>query len=173
VRISGKDIPGALEAIKGVWAELAPGQVFHYSFEDQLFAQGYELYGRVAQAFTALALFAFAISTIGLVGMGSHVAIRRRHEIGVRKTLGASTRQVLVMLLKDFSKPVLVANVIAWPLAYLAVQAYLGVFIHRIAVTPVPFALSLGTTILIAWVAVGGQAVRAARVRPASVLRYE
>jgi putative ABC transport system permease protein len=75
--------------------------------------------------------------------------------------------------LDAFSKPVLVANVIAWPLAYLAVQAYLGVFIHRIAVTPVPFALSLGTTILIAWVAVGGQAVRAARVRPASVLRYE
>jgi putative ABC transport system permease protein len=173
VRISAQDVSGAIKAIKGVWHDLAPGHLFQYEFEDQLFAQGYAMFDAAGDAFTGLALFAFIISTIGLIGMGFHVAGRRRHEIGVRKTLGASTRQVLVMLLKDFSKPVLVANVIAWPLAYFAVQAYLGVFIHRITLSPVPFALSLAITILIAWVAVGGQAIRAARVRPASVLRYE
>ena len=110
---------------------------------------------------------------IGLIGMGTHVAVRRRHEIGVRKTLGASTRQIAVMLLKDFSKPVVAANIIAWPLAYLAANAYLNVFIHRIALSAAPFAASLAITVLIAWAAVGTQAFRAARVRPAAVLRYE
>jgi putative ABC transport system permease protein len=172
-KISRDDVPGAIKAIKGVWNQLAPDQVFQYEFEDQLFAQGYEIFGRVGQAFVGLAAFAFAISTIGLVAMGFHVANRRRHEIGVRKTLGASTRQILVMLLRDFSKPVIVANVIAWPLAYLAVNAYLSAFLHRITVTPLPFALSFAITLVIAWAAVGGQAMRAARVKPASVLRYE
>jgi putative ABC transport system permease protein len=105
--------------------------------------------------------------------MGSHVASRRRREIGVRKTLGASTRQIAIMLLTDFSKPVIVANIIAWPAAYLAANAYLDVFIHRIALSVVPFVLSLGVTVLIAWAAVGAQAFRAARVKPALVLRYE
>jgi len=68
---------------------------------------------------------------------------------------------------------VIAANLLAWPLAFIAVRAYLNIFIHRIALSPVPFALSLAITVLIAWAAVGGQAVRAARVRPASVLRYE
>jgi putative ABC transport system permease protein len=174
VRVSGDDVPGAIAAIHGVWQRMAPqGTYFYHDFVDQLFAQSYELFGRVNLVFGGLALFAFVISTIGLVGMAGHVAGRRRREIGVRKTLGASTRQILVMLLKDFSKPVVVANVIAWPLAYLAVEAYLSIFIHRISLSPIPFALSLAATILIAWVAVGGQAVRAARVKPANVLRYE
>ena len=174
VRVSANDVPGAIAAIRGVWQRMAPqGSYFYYDFVDQLFAQSYELLGRVNLVFGGLALFAFVISTIGLFGMASHVASRRRREIGVRKTLGASTRQILLMLLKDFSKPVIAANLIAWPLAYLAVEAYLSIFIHRIALSPAPFALSLAVTVLIAWVAVGGQAMRAARVKPAQVLRYE
>ena len=174
VRVSGDDIPGAITAIRGLWQRMVgPGNYFYYDFVDQLFAKNYELFGRVNLVFAGLALFAFVISIIGLVGMAGHVASRRRREIGVRKTLGASTRQILMMLLKDFSKPVVIANIVAWPLAYLAVEAYLSIFIHRIPLTPVPFAVSLAITLVIAWVAVGGQAVRAARVKPATVLRYE
>lgn len=173
VRVSAQDVSGAIDGIKGVWHDLAPDYLLQYDFDDQLFTQGFAMYDAVNKAFIGLALFAFVISTIGLIGTGFHVASRRRHEIGVRKTLGASSAQVLLMLLKDFSKPVLVANVIAWPMAYLAVQAYLGVFLHRIALTPLPFALSLVITLLVAWLAVGGQALRAARTQPASVLKYE
>jgi putative ABC transport system permease protein len=159
--------------MKTVWQQLAPDRVFQYEFEDQLFAQGYQLFGIVGEIFTGLALFAFAISTIGLIGMAFHVVGRRRNEIGVRKTLGAGTSQIVLMLLKDFARPVLIANLAAWPLAYLATKAYLGVFIHRIALTPLPFVLSLFATLLIAWACVGFQSWRAARVKPARVLRYE
>ena len=173
IRLSRDDVSGGLKAIKALWARLVPGIPFKYDFMDTLFDQGYAVFGNVFQAFTGLALFAFLISAIGLFGMGSHVASRRRREIGVRKTLGASTRQIAVMLLTDFSKPVIVANLIAWPVAYLAANAYLNVFIHRIALSPAPFALSLAVTVLIAWAAVGTQAFRAARVKPSIVLRYE
>ena len=105
--------------------------------------------------------------------MAIQITGRRTHEIGVRKTLGASSRQIVTMLLTDFSKPVVIANLIAWPLGFLAAQVYLSVFVHRISLTPVPFVLSLMITVLIAWVAVGTLAIRAARTKPASVLRYE
>jgi len=91
----------------------------------------------------------------------------------VRKSVGAHTSQIIAMLLRDFSKPVLVANLLAWPLGYFAAQQYLSVFMQRIALTPVPFILSLGVALLVAWLAVGGQALRAARVSPAHVLRFE
>jgi putative ABC transport system permease protein len=77
------------------------------------------------------------------------------------------------MLLRDFSKPVLVANLIAWPLAYVAAKPYLRVFIQRIDLTLLPFAASLGIVLVIAWAAVGSQAWRAARANPATVLRFE
>jgi putative ABC transport system permease protein len=105
--------------------------------------------------------------------MALHVIGRRTHEIGVRKTLGASVHGIVGMLLKDFSKPVVVANLIAWPLAFGAAQLYLNLFVQRISLSPVPFLISLIFTVFIAWVAVAGQATQAALLKPARVLRCE
>jgi putative ABC transport system permease protein len=173
IRLDGSNIPAALTAVHQVWSTLAPGHVFQYDFEDQLFAEGYSLFGRLAQVLGVLALLATLIAAIGLIGMAGHMTGRRLHEIGVRKTLGANTGRIVAMLLKDFARPVVVANLVAWPFAYIAAKAYLGVFLHRIALTPWPFALSLAVTLLIAWICVGFQSWRAARVKPAKVLRYE
>jgi putative ABC transport system permease protein len=87
--------------------------------------------------------------------------------------VGARKWQIVLMLLRDFSKPVLIANLIAWPLGYLAAATYLRVFIQRIPITLLPFATSLALVLVIAWVAVGSQALRAARANPATVLRFE
>jgi putative ABC transport system permease protein len=77
------------------------------------------------------------------------------------------------MLVRSFSKPVVIANLVAWPLGFLAANVYLTVFMHRIPLTPVPFILSLAITTLVAWVTVAGQALKAARARPAEALSYE
>jgi len=105
--------------------------------------------------------------------MSIHTIGRRTHEIGVRKTLGASVRGIVALLLRDFSTPVIVANLIAWPLAFVAMQGYLSIFTQRVGLTWVPFATSLALTVAIAWLAVSAQAIRAARLKPAGVLRYE
>ena len=123
--------------------------------------------------FLVLSGCALLISTAGLIGVAIHVAARRRHEIGVRKMLGASTPRVLRMLITDFSKPVTIGNLLAWPLAWMAAETYLRNFAERTPLTPLPFALSLMATLAIAWAAVGGQAWRAARVKPALVLKAE
>jgi hypothetical protein len=95
------------------------------------------------------------------------------HEVGVRKAHGASGARMVAMLLASFSKPVLAANVVVWPLAYVAASKYLETFQAPIAVTLLPFMLSLAITLAIAWLAVGAQTFNAARARPADVLRYE
>jgi putative ABC transport system permease protein len=173
VRISKSDVAGALASIAATWNTLVPNVPLRYRFMDELFEQAHAPFRQISRFVVTLTALAFVIATAGLIGMAVFVAGRRRHEIGIRKTLGASVAQTLTMLLKDFSKPVLIANVIAWPIAYIAAQKYLSVFIQRSPLSLLPFLLSLAITLLVAWAAVSGQAWRAARLNPATVLRHE
>jgi putative ABC transport system permease protein len=173
IRLSANDVPGGLAAIDALWKRLAARSPVNRKFMADLFNPNYENFARLSQAFTGLALVAVVISVIGLTGMAIQVVGRRVHEIGVRKSVGAHTRQIVTMLLTHFSKPVIAANLIAWPLGYLAAQKYLAIFIQRIPLSPLPFLLSVALALAIAWTAVAGQALRAARVSPATVLRSE
>jgi len=173
VRLAADDIGGGVAGAETVWRRLAPQTSFQRRFVDEMFNESFERFSRLSQVFVGLAGFAFFISVIGLFGMAVQVAARRTHEIGVRKSVGARKSQIVGMLLRDFSKPVIIANLVAWPLGYIAAQTYLGVFIQRIALTPLPFVASLLIVVAIACAAVGSQALRAARANPATVLRFE
>jgi putative ABC transport system permease protein len=173
VRLSRDDLAGSLKAITQAWDAAAPNIPVDVQFFDQLFEQSYRNYQRAGQLFTGLALITLIIAAIGQLAMAVHVAASRRHEIAVRKTLGSSTAEAVRLLIADFSKPVIVGNLIAWPLAYFAAQAFLQVFAQRIELTAWPFVISLGVTLVIAWLAVGGQTLDAARVSPAKVLREQ
>jgi putative ABC transport system permease protein len=173
VRVSGNAIPQALAAIDTAWKKVESGVPLNRRFADELFEQSYQFLDGINRIFAALAAFAFAISMMGLFGMAIHVTTGRTREIGIRKTLGADIGQVVSLLLWDFSKPVAIANLIAWPLGFLAMQLYLRLFVQRMTLTVWPFVLSLVVTLLIAWAAVSTHTLRAARRKPATVLRYE
>jgi putative ABC transport system permease protein len=173
IRISKNNVSAGLKHIDEVWNRLAPDTPIKRRFLDEQFEDSFKTFNMVNTAFLSLAIFAVIIASLGLVGMATFIVGRRKREIGVRKTIGATTGQVLRMLLWDFSKPVLVANLIAWPLAFIMAQGYLSLFITRAPLTILPFAVSLVLTVLIAWAAVGTHAFRAARTNPANVLRYE
>jgi putative ABC transport system permease protein len=173
VRISGENVEAALREIDAVWERLAPNIAVQRRFADDMLESSMKAFLMVAAVFQAIAGLALLIAVLGLIGMSVHVIGRRMHEIGVRKTLGASVWQVLALLLKDFSRPVLIANLVAWPAAFLAASVYLSIFVTRSSLSPTPFAISLLFTLLIAWLSVGMQAFRAARLNPATVLRYE
>jgi putative ABC transport system permease protein len=171
LRLSRDNLSQTLEAIGQTWDQVSPDTPADVLFFDQMFEFSYRQFGRMNQLFTLLASVAFIIASLGLVGIAVHVAARRRHEIAVRKTLGSTTWGAVRLLLADFSKPVIVANLIAWPLGYLAAETYLSAFAHRIELSIWPFAASMIITLAIAWLAVGGQTFKAASVRPAQVLR--
>jgi putative ABC transport system permease protein len=173
VRVSRTDIPGALAHIDAVWKQLVPKVPLRRQFLDDLFNAAYETYSTVGRVLTGLAAFAFVIAVMGLIGMAIHVTGRRRREIGIRKTLGATARGVVLMLLRDFSKPVLIANLIAWPFAFVVGRLYFNLFTQRAEMTAWPFLASLGITLGIAWLAVSAQAFRAAAVKPANVLHSD
>jgi putative ABC transport system permease protein len=173
VRFAPRDVSAGVAAAEAVWRGFGTQSPFTRRFMDDVFNQGYATFARASQVSAGLALFAFAISVFGLFGMAIQVASRRTHEIGVRKSVGARKRQIVAMLIADFSKPVVIANLLAWPLGYFAGKAYLSVFIQRLPLTPLPFIASLAVVVLIAWAAVGGQALRASRANPAAVLRFE
>ena len=173
VRFKPQAVAAAVAHIQTTWKALAPTVPLEYRFTDQLFADGYAAFTTISSVATGLTVFAFVIALMGLFGMAVQVTNGRLREIGVRKTLGAKPRQILTLLLVDFSKPVVIANVIAWPFAYLAARVYLSLFMERGPISPLAFVLSLVATVVIACLVILGQAVRAARAEPATVLRYE
>jgi putative ABC transport system permease protein len=173
IRMSKEDMPGTVKYINSVWDTFAPKASSRLELMDNLFDIAYEQFSDVNKVLNALAGFAFFIAVMGLCGLAIHVTSRRKREIGIRKTLGATVQGVVTMLLIDFAKPVLIANVIAWPFAWFVGRKYMEQFTQRGELTLWPFLLSLVITLGVAWASVGVQALRAATVKPANVLYAE
>jgi putative ABC transport system permease protein len=173
VRIRRDDVAAALDEIDALWKRLAPGIAPQRRFVDEMFEQRYATFAHIADAFTAFCGFALLIATVGLFAMSQVVAARRVHEIGVRKTLGAATSQIVLMLLRSFSLPVIVASVAAWPVAFIAMRLYLDRFVSPIELNAAPFVAGLLAMLSIGWLAVSAQTLRAARTIPAQALRQE
>ncbi len=173
VRIDSSQVRATLEHIDDVWRRLAPNAPITRPFLDETFEQAYAAFNTVNRVAIGLASFAIAIAAVGLLGMAGFMTARRTREIGLRKTQGASSRSILRLLLWDFSKPVVVANLAIWPLAYIAAREYLGLFVERMALTPLPFVATLVATLLVAWLVVGVYVIAAARLNPAVALRQE
>ena len=172
IRVSQTDVAGARAEITQSWNRLAPNVPLKLRLLNERFDTARN--SNVIEAmFQILVVCSFAVAAMGLFAMAIHATRRRLHEIGVRKTLGASSWSMVWMLLRDFSIPVVIANLLAWPLAYLAMRTYLNLYVHRIDLAPAPFVTALVLTVAISWLAISWQAYRAARVNPSAVLRYE
>lgn len=172
VRLAKDDVAGALAHLDDTVETLVPGRpAVSRVFLDQAFENAFWTFTVMNRVLTGLALIAIAIAGAGLYAMAGFMTVRRTREIGLRKTQGASSAQILRLLLIDFSKPVLAANLLVWPFAFAAADRYLDLFAERIALTPLPFVVALAGTLAIAWVAVGSHVLRAANVRPTQALR--
>lgn len=174
VRYAGRDGKTMATAMEAAWKRVVPGVPFEArSVEDNLFQRYYKADAQRSRLFTIGAALAIVIACIGLYGLAAFDTTRRVKEIGIRKTLGASTADVLKLLIGQFMRPVILANLVAWPLAYVAMQRWLAGFDDRIALSPLFFLGASLAAILIASVTVFGQAWRVSRAEPARALRYE
>jgi putative ABC transport system permease protein len=173
IQVSRNNLPAALAHIDSVWQSLAPETPLRREFADETFDKSYRMFDNVSRAFLVLASFAFVIAVMGLLGMVLFITTRRRREVGVRKVLGATSKRIFALLLWDFLRPVLIANLIAWPFAFMAARAYLNVFMKPVPLTPAPFVASLAVTLAIASAVVLQRALESARVAPATLTRHE
>jgi putative ABC transport system permease protein len=173
IRISSENTPGTLEFMGKVWKKYAGDFAFNYRFLDESLDTLYRREQRVGRIINVFTLFSILVSCLGLFGLASFMALRRTKEIGIRKVLGASISGVVVLLTKEFSKWVLVANLVAWPVSYFALSRWLQEFPYR---TDIKLWIFLGTgllTFMIAILTVSYQSLRAALSNPADSLRYE
>jgi putative ABC transport system permease protein len=173
VRYAGVAPQAILAALGARWRETALDTPFRAATVEDNLEPYYRPDDQHGRLFTAGALLAVGIGCLGLYGLASFSTARRVREIGIRKTLGASTGDVLRLLVGQFLRPVLLANLVAWPLAWLAMRNWLAGFDQRIALGPGYFLGATVLTLLIAVATVAGQAFAVARAEPAKALRHE
>lgn len=172
VRFDG-DPRGMTEALRGVWRRIAPEVPFKAVTADQNLETYYKSDDQASRLFAIGAGLAVAIGCVGLWGLASFNTQRRVREIGIRKTLGASSRDVVLLLVTQFLRPVVIGNLIAWPLAFIAMRTWLAGFEDRIGLSPLYFLGATLASLLIAVATVLMQSLRAARAAPAWALRHE
>jgi len=173
IKINGKNEQSALASIKEAWDEINPTYPLEIHFLNERYNQ---LYGSEKQTSTIInyfTLLAILISCLGLFGLVSFTAEQRAKEIGVRKVLGATVSDIVMMLSKSFIKWVIIANIIAWPVAWFLMNNWLKDFAYHINISWWIFLIAGISTLLIALLTVSIQTVRAATANPVKTLRYE
>lgn len=161
--------------IEAVWKQHAPQIPISHEFVSEMLAAQYDQENRQAELFAAFSALAVLVACLGLFGLASFSAEQRTKEIGIRKVLGATIRDIVQLLVWQFSRPVLIANLIAWPTAWYFMSSWLDGFRYSLGDSYILMvAVAAGTiALMIAWVTVAGRAYRVAQTNPISALRYE
>ncbi|RZL20707.1 MAG: FtsX-like permease family protein, partial [Pedobacter sp.] len=168
-----QNISSSLETIDNLVKQVEPDYPVNRKFVDESFEvkfQNEKLLGTLSNWFGGFAIF---ISCLGLLGLALFMAEQRKKEISIRKVLGASTANILTLLNKDFIKLVAIANVIAFPLAYIIINKWLSAYEYRVSISALPFVIAIGLSVLIAIVTVSVQSFKVAKANPVDALKYE
>jgi len=173
VKIKGRDIPGTLKALESVWSRFSSGYPFDFRFADEVYDSMYRDEIRLGRSFRYFSILAIVICCLGLFGLASYSTEQRAREISIRKVLGGSVPRIMLMLLRQFTQWVLIANLLAWPVAWLLMRRWLQDFAFRTDLTLVPFLISGLTALAIAVFTVGSRAVKVSLASPVTALRQE
>lgn len=173
IRINQRMREEAIEHVREQWEILSPGSFFDYRFLDEEIDNLYRSEIRIGSLFRYFALVAVIIACMGLYGLSTFVSLRRTKEVGIRKVLGSSIYRIILLLVSEFTRWVIISNIIAWPLAYLAMSRWLENFPYRIDQRPAVFLLAGVIALLISVLTVGSQAWKTASLNPANTLRNE
>ena len=173
MKVGADNLPQTIAHVEATWKKVFPGNPFSYFFLDDYFNRQYQTdqqFSQLIRVFAGLALF---IGGLGLLGLSAFTAQQRTKEIGIRKVLGASVGSVILLLSRDFTKLIVMAIVLAVPLAYFVMDAWLSSYASRIRIGAGIFVLAGGFTLLVAWLTVSWQSVRAAVADPVDSLKNE
>jgi putative ABC transport system permease protein len=173
IKIDSRNTGNTIAFMEEAWEKINPGFPFEYKFLDAAYDELYTDEARLGQIFKYFSFLTILISCLGLFGLAAFMAEQRTKEIGIRKVMGASVTQVLKTLSESFLKWVLIANLIAWPVAYYAMSRWLDGYVYHTGLSPWIFILAGLISIFIALITVSFQTIRAANRNPMEALKYE
>lgn len=173
IKLKTDHLQSTIASIKNVYAVAAPDYPFEYSFLDEQFDRAYKTESRQQSVLSIFSFIAIFIACLGLFGLASYTAIKKTKEIGIRKVLGSSVQNIVLLLSKDLLKPVLLGTLIAIPVGYYAMNKWLEGFAYRVSFYWWMFAVAIFTALTIALLTVGFQAIKAAMANPVKSLRTE
>ncbi|MEA2754173.1 MAG: putative transport system permease protein [Aliidongia sp.] len=173
VKLRRDDLAAGVASVDAVWHVMGPDRLINRFFLDDKIRDRYETLLQEQTVFLILSILGILVACIGLFGLAGYVAQTRTKEIGIRKALGATTRQLVRLLVWQFVKPVVIANLIAWPVAGWLLERWLDGFALRIDLNPLIFLGAGGLAVGVAVLVTAGHAIKVARARPVAALRYE
>ena len=172
VRYHG-DPEAVRRGLEQMWRGITTEVPFNAKYSDDIIGELYAVEDARAKTFAAFALLSVVVGCLGLFGLAAFTADRRTKEIGIRKVLGARTRDIVQLLVWQFTRPVIIANLIAWPVAWWVMRDWLNAFDTRITLGPTPFILAGLLALVIAIGTIAAHALKIARANPINALRYE
>lgn len=172
-RFEAKETQDVIQAVEKIWKAMAPGQPFQYSFLDEDFSRMYNNEQRLGKTFGMFAGLAIIIACLGLFALTAFTAEQRTKEIGIRKVLGASVSSIVLLLSKEFGKLIIIAFVLASPLAWFAVNWWLKNYTYKVEIGIFVYVMAGALAFLIAWLTMGYQSIKAATSNPVRSLRSE
>jgi len=173
IKINSSNIPKTIDYVKSLMKKFSSNYPFEYSFFDEVFDRAYHTEQRMVNIFSSFAFLAIIIACLGLFGLSTFAVEQRTKEIGIRKVVGASVPRVAMLLSKEFIRWVVLANLIAWPIAYFAMNKWLQNFVYRINQNLSLFMFAALIALVIAVLTVSMQSIKAAFAKPADSLKYE
>lgn len=173
VRTNGIDNPAFLEQVEAIYHEFYPEVNFRATYLDEVYNWQFRDDNAFASFIAAFSILAIIISCLGLLGLSSYITQQRTKEIGIRKVLGSSVIQIVKLLSVDFTRWVVLANLIAWPVTWYAMNIWMNEFVYKMNINWGIFLISGFSVLLIALVTIGLQTIRAANSNPVKALKYE
>ena len=173
VKLRGRDTPETLAGLDRIWNQVGDGRPMIRTFTSQFMLFRYSSALIQGAVIAICAVLALVIAALGLIALSTFTAEQRTREIGIRKAMGAGVGDIVRLLVWQFTMPVLSANLIAWPVAWIVMRAWLRGFAYHVDLSPATFMLAGGVAVILAWLTVSAQSFVAARSKPVQSLRYE
>jgi putative ABC transport system permease protein len=173
IKINPRNISAAISKIESIWKKFSPAFPLEYHFLNEEYENLYKVEKQIGKILNSFTFLAILISCLGLFALSSFMAEQRTKEISIRKVLGATVKGIILLFSKQFIKWVVVANIIAWPIAYFVVNLWLREYAYRTRIHWLMFALAGVTALSIALLTVSYQTYKAATTNPTAALKYE
>jgi len=173
IKVDGNQITDALQNIKAVFAKYAPDYPFRFDFLDEAFNRQYASDMELRRLFNLFSVLSIIVACLGLFGLVSFTVEQKTKEIGIRKVLGAQVSDIVILTTKEFLKWIAVANFIAWTVGYYLMTQWLNNFVYKVSIGPVVLLMASGLALLVVFITISYQTVKAALANPVDSLRYE